>query len=45
MYAREDLAQDGTHPSMAGREKVAKLMLAFFKSDPFAKPWFVGETK
>jgi hypothetical protein len=41
MYRREDLAPDGTHPSQIGREKVAKLMLNFFKTDPLAKPWFV----
>jgi hypothetical protein len=42
-YQREDLAQDGTHPSNGGREKVAKVMLAFFKTDPLAKGWFVGK--
>jgi len=41
-YQRDDLAQDGTHPSNAGREKVAKLMLAFFKTEPLAKGWFLG---
>jgi hypothetical protein len=40
VYYRSDLAQDGTHPSEAGREKVAKVMLEFYKSDPLAKPWF-----
>ena len=40
VYNREDLAGDGVHPSQAGREKVAKLMLEFYKSDPLAKPWF-----
>jgi hypothetical protein len=39
-YRREDLAADGTHPSQTGRQKVAKLMLNFFKTDPLAKPWF-----
>lgn len=37
----EDFAGDGTHPSPAGREKVAKLLLDFFTSDANAKPWFV----
>ena len=32
VYRRDDLAQDGTHPSQAGREKVAQLMLEFFKT-------------
>jgi hypothetical protein len=40
IYRREDLAGDGTHPSDAGRQKVAKLMLDFYKTDPLAKSWF-----
>ncbi len=40
-YSREDLANDGTHPSEAGRDKVARVMLEFYKTDPLAKPWFV----
>ena len=35
------LARDGTHPSDSGREKVARLLLDFFKTDPTAKSWFV----
>ena len=42
IWTREDLGPDGTHPSdPSGRVKVAKLLLAFFKSDPTTKPWFV----
>jgi hypothetical protein len=41
VYRREDLGPDGTHPSPSGREKVAKVMLTFFKTDSLAKPWFV----
>jgi hypothetical protein len=42
-YKREDLRDsDGTHPSDSGREKVAKALLSFFKSDPSARLWFVG---
>lgn len=40
VYRREDLASDGVHPSPAGREKVARLMLDFYKNDPLAKSWF-----
>ncbi len=40
VYNRDDLAGDGTHPSEAGREKVAKVMLEFYKTDPLAKTWF-----
>ena len=43
-YTRDDLSGDGTHPSDAGREKVARVMLEFYKSDPLAKPWFVGQS-
>ncbi len=40
VYNREDLAADGTHPSQPGRQKVAQIMLEFFKNDPLAKSWF-----
>jgi lysophospholipase L1-like esterase len=39
-YKREDLGPDGTHPSPSGRQKVADLLLKFFKSDSTATPWF-----
>lgn len=42
VYTRDDLAGDGTHPSEAGRTKVARLMLNFCKTDPLAKVWFLG---
>ncbi|MDA2939035.1 VCBS repeat-containing protein, partial [Acidobacteria bacterium AH-259-A15] len=41
VYTRDDLASDGTHPSMSGREKVAKLLLRFLKQEPTARLWFV----
>ena len=42
VWKRDDLAGDGTHPSMtAGREKVGELLLTFFKTNPNAKGWFV----
>lgn len=44
-YVREDLADDGTHPSMSGREKVGRQLLAFLKGDPTARPWFVRATE
>jgi hypothetical protein len=46
-YVKEDLGQDGTHPSNIGRLKIAKFMLDFYKTDSFTKSWFVGvnETK
>jgi hypothetical protein len=39
-YAADEFAGDGTHPGTAAREKVAKLLLDFFTTDPLAKPWF-----
>jgi hypothetical protein len=42
VWRREDLREDGTHPSAtSGRDKVAKLLLAFLKTHPTAKIWFV----
>ena len=41
IWERKDLAGDGTHPSQSGREKVANMLLAFFKADPLASKWFV----
>ncbi len=43
-WSRDDLAGDGTHPSDSGRQKVAGLLLTFFKNDPTAKPWFTRTT-
>ena len=41
-YAQSDLVGDGTHPSPSGRQKVARQLLDFFKSDSTAKLWFLG---
>ena len=41
VWKREDLREDGTHPSNSGRKKVADLLLSFFKTDPYARAWFV----
>ena len=40
VWNRDDFAQDGIHPSQSGREKVARLLLDFFKTDALAKKWF-----
>jgi hypothetical protein len=34
---------DRTHPSQVGRQKVAKLLLDFFKADPTSRPWFLAQ--
>jgi len=36
-----DLGSDFTHPSSSGISKVADQLLAFFKTDPTATPWFL----
>ena len=33
-------AGDGTHPSLAGEQKVAALLLSFLKTNSTAQPWF-----
>ncbi len=35
-----DFNDDGTHPSQSGREKVAQMLLTFFKTDATTKMWF-----
>jgi len=45
LWQREDLAADGTHPSLPGREKVGRLLLEFLKKDPSSRPWFVQGTE
>ncbi|MEO7145620.1 MAG: hypothetical protein ABI165_19160, partial [Bryobacteraceae bacterium] len=42
-YDRADYGPDGTHPSLSGREKVAKLLLHFLKTDPTSRPWFSAQ--
>jgi hypothetical protein len=36
-----DVQPDGTHPSIAGRQKVAGLLQSFFTTNAFAAPWYV----
>jgi hypothetical protein len=43
VWKREDLAGDGTHPSEAGRRKVADLLLKFCKTDANLKSWFIKQ--
>lgn len=45
VWKREDFAGDGTHPSMSGRQKVAEMLLKFFKSDPNAMTWFLKKSR
>lgn len=41
VWTRDDLGPDGTHPSPAGRQKVADMLLKFFRTDANTKSWFV----
>jgi lysophospholipase L1-like esterase len=41
IWERKDFTDDGVHPSQSGRQKVADMLLGFFKSDPLASTWFV----
>jgi lysophospholipase L1-like esterase len=37
----DDFRDDGTHPSPKGRQKVATLLLDFFKTELTTQPWFI----
>lgn len=41
VWERKDFATDGVHPTASGRQKVADMLLKFFKTDPLARTWFV----
>ena len=40
-YEERDFANDGTHQSASGQEKVGKLLLQFFETDSTTRPWFL----
>ena len=43
VWNESDFGNDGTHPSATtGRDKVARQLLDFLKTDPSAKPWFLA---
>jgi hypothetical protein len=41
IYERTDLREDGTFPSESGQRKVADMLLAFFRTDPLARTWYL----
>lgn len=41
VWKREDVGPDGTHPSLMGRDKVARQLLGFFKMDANTRQWFL----
>jgi len=40
-WACADFREDGTHPSATGARKVADLLLAFVRTDPTAREWYL----
>jgi len=42
VWERNDMGADGVHPTESGRQKVAAMLLNFFKTDANAKTWFVS---
>ena len=42
LWTCDDVEDDGTHPSKSGVQKVVNQLLAFFKTDPTARRWFVS---
>jgi len=43
-WTRDDLTpRDGTHPSTAGRQKVAEQLLKFCQTNTFARDWFLAK--
>jgi len=42
VWTAEDMAQDCTHPSQTGMDKVADMLMQFFKSDTVAASWFLA---
>jgi len=39
-WTRDDVVKDGVHLSESGRARVARELLSFFSTDPYAKTWF-----
>ena len=44
IWSCDDVQEDGTHPSKTGVQKVANMLLTFFKTEPTARRWFAGSS-
>ncbi|MBK8900847.1 MAG: hypothetical protein IPM53_06685 [Anaerolineaceae bacterium] len=42
IWPESDLAEDGVHPDPSGQTKVAEMLLAFFKSSPVTRCWYLA---
>ena len=43
VWRPEDFGDDGTHPSVSGRQKVGTMLLDFFKTSPYTRCWFLTD--
>jgi hypothetical protein len=43
-WACEEFRDDGTHLTVAGQDKVARMLLDFFNADVTGREWFVADT-
>lgn len=43
VWTQADVEGDCIHPSPSGEQKVANQLITFFKNDPTAAPWFLGD--
>jgi hypothetical protein len=43
VWLPQDFEDDGSHPSISGRTKVANMLLSFFKTSPFTECWFLAD--